>query len=122
MKHNENNDRFTSDRLNHDPHKPPLENQIFEEVPQQELIYSTKIPSGSDPMGQIHLQGHILRNLARGKHPWWVSLGAGLVFTIYAFSSVFLIFTNWDANHSVKYIKPLVSHQKSLQNTTIISD
>jgi hypothetical protein len=118
MKHNENNDRFTSDRLNHDPHKPPLENQIFEEVPQQELIYSTKIPSGSDPIGQIQLQGHILRNLARGKHPWWVSLGAGLVFTSYAF----LIFAAWYGNHNTNYIKPLVSHQKSLQNTTIISD
>jgi hypothetical protein len=118
MKYNVNNQHFTSDRLNQDLNKPPVENQLFEEVPEQQLIYSTKIPSGSDPMGQIHLQGHILRNLAGGKHPWWVSFGAGLVFTSYAF----LIFMACYANYSVNHIKPLVSPQKSLQNITAIGD
>jgi hypothetical protein len=108
MKYDVSGYRFTSDRLNHDPNKPPPENQLFEEVPEQQLIYSTKIPSGSDPMGQIYLQGHILRNLARGKHPWWVSFGAGLVFTSYAF----LIFAAWYGSHRAIPIKPLVSHQE----------
>jgi hypothetical protein len=110
MKYNVNNYHFTSDRPNLDLNKLPVEQRIFEEVPQQkQLIVRQPIPSGSDPMGQIYLQGHMLRSLANGKHPWWISLGAGLVFTSYAF----FIFLACYSNHSANPIKPLVSQQKS---------
>ncbi len=46
MKYNVINHHFTSDRLNFDLNKPPVEKHIFEEVSQQQqLIVRQPIPS-----------------------------------------------------------------------------
>jgi hypothetical protein len=63
------------------PNEKLEEDQIFIEVPtaQQSPDYE-KIPSGYDPMGEIHLRGRAFSSLSGGRIPWWVLISSWLIF------------------------------------------
>lgn len=41
-----------------------------------------RIPSGYDPMQEIHLRGRAFRGLAGGGMPWWVPIAGWVIFGI----------------------------------------
>lgn len=70
---NEPNPFFDDDKVNND--------KLFIEVPpDQTPPYQERIPSGYDPMGEIHLRGRAFRSLSAGTIPWWVLISGWLIF------------------------------------------
>ena len=66
------------------------QDELFMEVPSTpHYPYPDKIPSPSDPMGQIYTEGLVLRSLASGNVKWWVLI-SGWVF----YGIVFLVFVS----------------------------
>jgi hypothetical protein len=43
-----------------------------------------RIPSGYDPMSEIHLRGRASRGLAEGRIPWWVIISGWVILGGYA--------------------------------------
>ncbi|UBF30310.1 hypothetical protein K9N68_34415 (plasmid) [Kovacikia minuta CCNUW1] len=51
------------------------------EVPaEQRPVQHDRIPSGYDPMGEIHLRGRVSQGLAGGRIPWWVLIAGWIIF------------------------------------------
>lgn len=47
---------------------------------EQKPVYHERIPSGFDPIGEIHLRGRVFRSLAGGLIPWWVLISGWIMF------------------------------------------
>jgi hypothetical protein len=61
--------------------------EIFIEVPSTpHYPYPERIPSASDPMGEIQIRGRALRTLGGGNVRWWVLISGWLIF-----GTIFLI-------------------------------
>ena len=55
--------------------------EIFIEVPSTpHYPYPERIPSASDPMGEIQIRGRALRTLGGGNVRWWVLISGWLMF------------------------------------------
>lgn len=53
---------------------------VYEVPADPKPLYQGKIPSGYDPMGEIHLRGRAYRGLAGGRIPWWVLISGWIMF------------------------------------------
>lgn len=54
---------------------------LVEEVPSQlPTTNYERVPSGYDPMGEIHLRGRAASGFASGRIPWWVLITGWLIF------------------------------------------
>jgi hypothetical protein len=65
------------------------QNEMFTEVPSTPYYpYPVRIPSPSDPMGQIYTEGIVLRSLGSGNVKWWVLISSwvfyGIIFLLSA--------------------------------------
>jgi hypothetical protein len=57
----------------------------FVEIPaEQKSPNRERIPSGYDPMGEIHLRGRAMRSLSGGRIPWWVLISGWVIFGAFA--------------------------------------
>jgi hypothetical protein len=50
--------------------------------------YPERIPSPSDPMGEIHTEGLMLRSLSNGNAKWWVLISGWVFYGIIFLASV----------------------------------
>lgn len=72
---NEPNPFFDDDKVNKD--------ELFIEVPpDQTPPYQERIPSGYDPMGEIHLRGRAFRSLSGGTISWWILISGWFIFGV----------------------------------------
>jgi hypothetical protein len=69
--------------------------EIFIEVPPTpHYPYPERIPSASDPMGEIQIRGRALRTLGGGNVRWWVLVSGWLIFgTIFLITALVVIFS-----------------------------
>jgi hypothetical protein len=69
--------------------------EIFIEVPSTpHYPYPERIPSASDPMGEIYIRGRALRTLGGGNVRWWVLISGWLMFGTLFLATVALILSS----------------------------
>ena len=76
--------------MNNKPDREP--NEIFIEVPSTpHYPYPERIPSASDPMGEIQIRGRALRTLGDGNVRWWVLISGWLMFGTVFLATVLVV-------------------------------
>jgi hypothetical protein len=56
------------------------DNLFIEVPPTQHSPYPDRVPSATDPMGEIYLRARMLRTLGGGNIRWWVLISGWLMF------------------------------------------
>jgi hypothetical protein len=74
MNDNDDFNRFLPDG------KPDEDKLSVEILAEQQPVSHERLPSGFDPMGEIHLRGQAYRGLAGGRVPWWILISGWIIF------------------------------------------